>query len=121
MTQGGACQQQVPASPLSPLSPSFPSGPSLPGGPIGPMAPGDPGGPGFPSGPAGPGRLHISCEVWMVMFRPFLGKAYRGWEQATDSKQHITHICSMTSTAEPSKERTRVSRMEPKSTDSNGS
>lgn len=44
------------------------------------------------------------------MFRPFLGKAYRDWEQATDSKQHITHICSMTFTVEPSKERTRVSR-----------
>lgn len=95
--------QSIPASPFSPFSPSFPSGPSLPGGPMGPMAPDDPGGPGFPSGPAGPGRLQTSCEVWMVMFRPLLGKAYRDWQQASASKQQPTHICSMTVTMEPPK------------------
>lgn len=70
---------------------------------MGPMAPDDPGGPGFPSGPAGPGRLQTSCEVWMVIFRPLLGKAYRDWQQASASKHQPTHICSMTVTVESPK------------------
>lgn len=102
---------KIPASPFSPFSPSFPSGPSFPGGPMGPMAPGGPGGPGFPSGPAGPGRLQTSCEVWLVMFRPLLGKTYRDWQQATDSKHHIKHICSMTGTVEPPKKKPKNQRI----------
>lgn len=76
---------------------------------MGPTAPGDPGGPGFPSGPAGPGRLQMIWGGWKVTFRPLLGKAYRNWQQATDSKAHNTHACSMTVAGEDTKKKkTRI-------------